>query len=116
MATLIKKKVKGGYIYYVDFTYQGKRHRKSTKTSDKKLSELILHDIELKIARESFGFGELEAKKTKLAEFFDKYLEFSKATKTKNSCLLDRHSLSVFKRFTGNIQFTALKPKMVENF
>jgi len=70
MATLIKKKVKGGYIYYVNFIYQGKRDRKSTTTSDRKLAKLILGDIELKIARESFGFGELEPKKLRPAEFF----------------------------------------------
>ena len=49
MATLIKKNVKGGYIYYVNFIYQGKRYRKSTTTSDRKLAKLILKDIELKI-------------------------------------------------------------------
>ena len=49
MATLNKKKVKGGYIYYVNFIYQGKRYRKSTTTHDRKLAKLVLGDIELKI-------------------------------------------------------------------
>jgi len=116
MATLIKKNVKGGYIYYVNFIYQGKRYRKSTTTSDRKLAKLILRDIELKIVRESFGFGELESKKLRLAEFFDKYLEFSLATKAKNSFLLDKHSSSLFLRFAGNVQLTLIQTKLVEDF
>ena len=116
MATLIKKNVKGGYIYYVNFIYQGKRYRKSTTTSDRKLAKLILRDIELKIVRESFGFGELESKKLRLAEFFDKYLEFSLATKAKNSYLLDKHSSCLFLRFAGNVQLTLIQTKLVEDF
>lgn len=100
----------------MNFTYHGRRYRKSTKTSDKKLARLILSDIELKIVRDSFGFGELEAKKVRLAEFFDKYLEFSQATKAKNSYLLDRHSGSLFLRFTGNVLVSSIKTKTVEDF
>ena len=55
MATLRIRKFKGGIIYYVDFTYQGKRYRKSTKTKDRKLAELFLKDVEVKIAKEGFG-------------------------------------------------------------
>ena len=49
MATLRAKSTKAGVIYFVDFIFQGKRYRKSTKTSDRKLAELFLKDIEIKI-------------------------------------------------------------------
>ncbi len=52
MATLWKRGIGGRYIYYVDFYYQGKRVRKSTRSSDRKLAELFLKDIEVRIAKE----------------------------------------------------------------
>ena len=81
MATLRKKNCKGGVIWFVDFRYQDKRYRISTKTSDRKLAELFLKDIEVKIAKDAFGFDDFSKKNTKLAEFFEKYLKFSEATK-----------------------------------
>ncbi len=57
MAALYQRK--GSDIWYVDFIYQGKRYRNSTETSDRELAELHLKDIEVKIARDNLGFGEL---------------------------------------------------------
>ncbi|NIW13351.1 MAG: tyrosine-type recombinase/integrase [Candidatus Thorarchaeota archaeon] len=111
-----KRRIGGRYIYYVDFYYQGKRVRKSTKTSDRKLAELFLKDIEVRIAKEEFGFEAPSSNRIKLGEFFEKYLEFSEATKAANTVLLDGHAQKVFLNFTGNTYLNRITSQRVEEF
>lgn len=116
MAALRKYNRKGGVIYFVDFVYQGKRFRKSTKTSDRKLAELFLKDIEVKIARDNFGFDDLKSKQIRLSAFFEKYLQFSKATKAYNTFELDKHSQSKFREYTGDIELRKVSPQLIEEY
>jgi integrase len=116
MATLWRRKLKGGYIYYVDYMYNGKRYRESTKTDDGKLAELFLKDIEVKIARDNFGLEDLTNKKRRVKEFFDKYLKYSKANKAENTYLLDSYSLGNFENFTNNIQLGKVNANIVEEY
>jgi hypothetical protein len=88
MATLRLHERNGGGIFFVDFRSQGKRYRISTKTSDRKLTELFLKDIEVQIAKRKFGFGDLTKKEVTLREFIEKYLLFSKATKAEGTFFL----------------------------
>lgn len=115
MATLWKRKRKSG-IYYVDFMYHGKRYRKSTRTSDRKLAELFKKDIEVKIAKENFGFGELKKKKIRLSEFSEKYFRFSKATKAMNTYLLDERIFRSLYGFLGDIQMCRITPEDIEKY
>jgi len=116
MATLWKRKIGGKYIYYVDFYLNGKRIRKSTKTGDRKLAELFLKDIEVKIAKDEFGFDDLKKKNIGLKDFADKYVEFSKATKAENTYLLDEHSPRVLIDFWGNVFLKNVTIMMLEEF
>lgn len=116
MATLRKKKTKKGYIWEVDFYLNGKRYRKSTKTGDRKLAELFLKDIEVRIAKGEFAFNEIRGKKISLDEFINKYIEFSRATKAENTFLLDRHSLTVLKNRIGNMLLNNISYRDVEDF
>jgi len=50
MATLWERKSKKGSIFYLNYTFQGKRHRISTGTGNRELAELFQKDIEVKIA------------------------------------------------------------------
>lgn len=114
MATLRPNKTKGGIIWFVDFRYNGKRYRVSTQTGDRKLAELFLKDIEVRVAKNRFDFDDF--KKVSLTEFFDKYLEYSRATKAENSYLLDRHSQTVFLTFAGDISLHNVTHGMIEEF
>ena len=117
MATLwAKKRRNGGIIFYVDFMYQGKRYRKSTRTGDRELAELFLKDIEVRIAKDHFAFGDLEKKKIRLSEFAGKYLRFSKATKALNTYLLDERILRFLHEFLGDIQLRAITPEHIEEY
>jgi len=43
---------KRGNLWYLDFEYNGKRQRKSLGTRSKRMAELALKDMDVKIARQ----------------------------------------------------------------
>lgn len=51
MATLFKRRG----IWYINYSYNGKQHRLSTKTSLKKLADIVLKDIELKLFKDEIN-------------------------------------------------------------
>lgn len=79
--------------WYLDYTYKGKRIRKSVGRS-KKVAELTLKDIEVKIAKEE-QLGIHDTKKILLTDFAEEYLKFSKTNKAPQSHRRDIVSLRV---------------------
>ncbi len=94
---------KRGKIYYMDVRANGRRIRKRVGTS-KQVAELALKDVEVKIAREEFGFAKQDIT---LEKFLDKYLEYSAAN----------HTIATQKRYRAVIdhlrRFIAQREKVV---
>lgn len=82
-----------GKSWYVDYSYKGKRIRKCVGRS-KKVADLVLKDIEVRIAKEK-NLGIHESKKVLFEDFADEYLKFSKTNKTPHSHRRDIVSLKV---------------------
>ncbi len=114
MAALYKRK--GGDVWYVDFVYQGKRYRKTTETTDRELAELYLKDLEVKIARDRLGFGDLNRKEVKLSEFIEEYLKYSKATKAEKTAEMDARALRNFLKMHGDIKISKIGFKHAEDY
>ena len=69
MASLTKRRgVDGVFTYWIDFYYKGKRIRRSTKTSDRKIAIKIRDEICGRIARGSFKMEEVEEKNISLKD------------------------------------------------
>ena len=100
----------------VDFRVRGKRYRKSTGTSDRKQAELILKKIEVDIASGKFGIDDFNQREVLFGEFIDKYLVFSKATKARNTFLLDERALKLFRSFWGEGQLGSILPRDIEAY
>ena len=81
MACLRKKKLREGFVWVVDFTFEGRRCIKSTKTTDKSLATNILKDIEGRIARGTFDLKQYDKKHVLLETFFKEYFEYAKSFK-----------------------------------
>ncbi|MFO7889897.1 MAG: tyrosine-type recombinase/integrase [bacterium] len=109
-----KRKTKGGYTWIVDYYHKGRRHRKSTGTSNRKQAELILKDIEVRIAKGNFGFN--DHKKVNLSEFKAEYLEYSKSRKADNSYRADKYSLNLFFDYLKDIYLHRITVADIENF
>ena len=109
MACLRKHITDRGMTYYVDFTFEGKRHVVSTKTSDPKIATQILHDIQGKIARGKFDLSDFNREQILLSEFFDKYFEYAKSYKRASTIKNERQYAEAFTKSMGNVEIAALQ-------
>jgi site-specific recombinase XerD len=112
MATLRKR----GNTYYADYRINGKRFRKTLGNS-KKVAELALKDIEVKIAKNELGF---DRKDETLKKLFEEYFDYSKinhkpGTGKRYGAILDN-----FKRFLETLphinKISHLNPKIIEDY
>jgi integrase len=85
---------KRGKVWYLDFVCRGRRIKRSTKQRDKKLADLALKSLEVKVAK-----GELLGIEDRLRILFkecgEKYLAFSRANKARSSYERDGVSVRV---------------------
>ena len=104
---------KSGYWYINYIALDGKRIRRSLGTKDKKLAELKLKEIELELAKGRLGF----TTDISLRDFLDKFLEWSKATKSKQSYDTDRKTAENLKEFFGDeIRLSRINKRKAEGF
>ncbi len=112
MATLRQKKNK----YFVDYRLNGKRIRKFVGPS-KKIADLYLKDIEVKIAKGEFGF---ETKDKDLRKLFEDYLSYSKTNHSPNTYKRYRAIIDNFTRFLEDYPFITkishIGPKTFEDY
>ena len=74
---------KRGNLWYLDFEVNGKRHRKSLGTRSKQVAELVLKDIDVKIAKEKYDLAAPE--KIRFDDFAFKFLEWYKVQNSRKS-------------------------------
>ncbi len=89
-------------VWYIDYSFNGRRVRKKVGTW-KRMAELALKEIELKIAKGEF-LGIVEPKKVLFDKLCEEYLVFSQANKTPKSYERDTMSIkSLLKNFGGKM-------------
>jgi site-specific recombinase XerD len=112
MATLRKR----GNTYYADYRINGKRFRKTLGRS-KRIAELALKDIEVKIAKNELGFDKKDEALTKL---FEEYLSYSKTNHSPSTQKRYRAIIDNFKRFLEGYPYvnkiSHLNPKVFEDY
>ena len=95
MSRIYSVEGKKGTTWYVDYLLDGRRFRKRLGRS-KRLAELALADIQVKLERRELGFA---TKDRKLADFIAEYLRFAKGNKAPQSFLRDVITLKHFTDF-----------------
>jgi len=112
MATL---RVRNG-TYFADYRINGRRIRKKLGRS-KRIAELALKDIEVKIARGELGF---EAKDSDLDRLFEEYLTYSQTNHSPASQKRYKAILANFEGFLSNYPYLTktshLVPKLFEDY
>jgi len=89
-----------GQVWYIDYSFNGRRYRKAVGTS-KRMAELALKNIEVKIAKGEF-LGVQEEKRMTFDELGTEYLRFSKANKRPQVYRRDRVMINnLLKVFSG---------------
>ncbi|UCE65677.1 MAG: site-specific integrase [Candidatus Zixiibacteriota bacterium] len=97
MATLFQ--IKPGGNWYINFRHNGRQIKKSTGTTNKKLAEIKLKEIELQLFKgEQYPLGEKPVH-TGIGEFFRRYTEFSNATKSAATHLSDNYRIKQIQNY-----------------
>ena len=116
MATLKKWYNKSGYIYAVDFYYHGKRHVKSTKTSDFRLAKRIKSEIEGRIARGIFNLEEYAEKHVLLVDFLNEYFRSVESSKAKGTVSLEKIITNSFRKCLGNVDLRTIDARHLDEW
>ncbi|MEO0124515.1 MAG: tyrosine-type recombinase/integrase [candidate division WOR-3 bacterium] len=89
-------------VWYIDYSFNGRRVRRAVGTS-KKMAELALKEIELKIVKGKF-LGIAETKEVLFDNLCAEYLNFSKANKAAQSYRRDQVNVkNLLKSFSGKL-------------
>ena len=112
MARIYSWSGKKGTYWYLDYAVDGRRVRKRVGRS-KKLAELALADVQVKLERRELGF---QTKDKNLADFFAEYLDYAKTNKTHTSYVRNEIVLRTFKEFAKVERLRAITPQLIEDY
>ena len=113
MATLRKK----GNTYFIDYRVNGKRKRKTVGKS-KKMAELALKDLEVKLAKGELGFETKDGTYTKLVDDFRAYVKTNVApgTQKRYKSILDNFHRFLEEEYPHIEKVSQFNSKMFEKF
>ena len=101
-------------VWYIDYIFQGKRFRKRIGYS-KKVAELTLKDIEVKIARKEH-LGIQETNKILFEKYSEEYLKYAKINKSEKSYTLNITNIKALNLFFKGKYLTDIKPQDIESY
>ncbi len=101
-------------VWYIDYIFQGKRFRKRIGYS-KKVAELTLKDIEVKIARKEH-LGIQETNKILFENYSEEYLKYAKINKSEKSYTLNITNIKALNLFFKGKYLTDIKPQDIESY
>jgi site-specific recombinase XerD len=117
MATLRKRKNKKGFVYLVDFYFNGKKFIRSTKTDDLTTAKLILKDLQAKIAKNQFKIDDIKPKKkVYLKNFIPEFLDYSLKHKAPKTFIADKAILKNFMSFAGDRTLDSVNEKLIDKY
>lgn len=112
MARIYSWAGKKGTQWFVDYVVDGRRVRKRVGHS-KKMAELALADIQVKLERRELGF---QAKDKNLPDFLLEYLEYAKSNKASKSHERDVQTLKHFRRLIESDRLAAITAPQMEAY
>lgn len=112
MARIYQRTGKKGTLWYLDYQVDGRRVRKRIGKS-KRVAELALADIEVKLERKEAGFA---VKDRSLADFIKEYLAYAKGNKARKSCERDEITLRHFTDFLKADRLSAITATRLEAY
>ncbi|MBU1355686.1 MAG: tyrosine-type recombinase/integrase [Candidatus Edwardsbacteria bacterium] len=101
-------------VWYIDYIFQGRRFRKRIGSS-KRVAELTLKDIELKIARKEH-LGIQETNKILFEKYSEEYLKYAKINKSEKSYTLNITNIKALNLFFKGKYLTDIKPQDIESY
>jgi len=104
-----------GKVWWIDYSYKGKRTRRSLKTTSKKVADLAQKSIDVQIAKEELNLS--APRKVSFAKFCERFLSWYKVQNSKKSyndyeCLFNSTIIPYFKDYYIN----DISTEMIEKY
>ena len=119
MAVLRKRKKKNapkGYVWIVDYVdNEGRRRWFNTRTSSRRIAEKIRAKIEVDLALDRVGMGNL-GKRVRLSTFVKSFLEYSKVHHAQATYQMNAYFLRNFAEFVGDVYVDRITREDVERY
>ncbi len=112
MARIYSREGTKGTVWYVDYFLDGRRIRKRLGRS-RRLAELALADIQVKLERKELGFA---AKDRRFEDFVEEYLRYAKGNKAEESYQRDVLTLKHFTEFIKADKLSAVNAAKLEAY
>ncbi|MBN2416790.1 tyrosine-type recombinase/integrase [bacterium] len=106
---------KPGGIFYLDYTYNGRRIKESAGTRSRREAEKCLHSRMGDIVQGKFNLESRKPAPT-LFEFSEQYVEWARQNKKHSSWVRDENSLKRLLPVFGTERLTKINPFMVERY
>ena len=121
MATLFRKggSDRKGDIWYIGYSIDGKRHKLSTGTANKKLAEVKLNDLKLKLFKGELGVPESSRSSVTVAEFFRRFKDYAHANYSTQHLQSDISRIDALQDFfarKGVKYLRSITPGVIEEF
>ncbi len=100
--------------YYGVFTHTGRKHWVRIGRVDKQNARKILRQLEVEYAKDRLNLTEV--KPITLFEFFDKYLDYTKANKAQSTHKRELQILTHIREYFGNIFLRKITNQMIEGY
>jgi len=107
---------KEGRYWQVYFYYDGKKHRRSTRTADRSLAHKIMRKIEDDLSANRFNMKLVDERGVLLYDFLDTALEYSRTNKSPETYEREQRVVEKFKDFTGNVNIRRVDARLIEAF
>ncbi len=112
MARIYSLTGRKGTYWYLDYALDGRRVRKRVGTN-KRLAELALADVQVKLERRELGF---QVKDKNLNDFIQEYLQYAKTNKSPASYSRNEIVLRNFRSFAKAERLNGITSAMIENY
>jgi len=109
------KITKRGRYWWIDFTHKGRRYRFSLQTTQKTVAQIIMKDIEARIAKGEF-LGTWRNKPPLFEAFLDEYLEYAKMNKSRKGFEQDYYTSRHLRKFFGGYRLDQITPDLIEQY
>jgi integrase len=107
---------KRGSVWWMRFTYQGKQHRQSTETEDKKVAQRILDKVKGEIA-EGKWFEKIPGEDRTFKEMMERYMtEHSARNKAPKSQRRDKSLRDHLVSYFGELTLAEITPSLISDY
>ncbi len=85
--------------WWINYRWNGQRYRMSTGTSSRKLAEIKLKELEIQLFNGNHHAGQERRKYNSTGTFFNRYLEFSRTTKSASTNISDIYRIKQIQEY-----------------